>query len=246
MISCYVIDDEEHAIETLCDLIDQTHGLKLLGSTTNPLAGLEYITSSTSPDITFVDINMPELSGIEFASLVSNSTKIVFTTAYPNYGVEAFERDAFDYLLKPIAQKRFLQTILKYKNQLSKAQISPVPSSAEYFYVKCDVKGKMTRIKLSDITYIEGALNYVIIHLIDNKQQITYLTMSELQNNLADDSFSRIHRSYIVNNTMIKHISGNTIILDDKTILNIGNSYKDSFFENLNKRLIKTKRVFNT
>lgn len=242
MITCYVIDDEDHAIETLSDLIEQTPGLSLLGSTTNPLAGLEYLTSSTAPDITFVDINMPELSGIEFASLVSNATKIVFTTAYPNYGVEAFEKEAFDYLLKPITPKRFLQTILKYKNLAGKAPAAPATAD-EYFYVKCDVKGKMTRIKLADITYIEGALNYVIIHLIDNKQQITYLTMSELQNSLADSTFSRIHRSYIVNNTMVKHISGNTIILDDKTILNIGNSYKDSFFENLNKRLIKTKRM---
>src|ERR1700742_1603365 len=101
MVTCYVIDDESHAVETLCDIIDRSPGLELVGHTTNPLIGLDYITNQYPPDLTFVDINMPEMSGIEFATLVGQLTAIIFTTAYENFAVTAFEKNAFDYLLKP-------------------------------------------------------------------------------------------------------------------------------------------------
>ncbi|MDB5110415.1 MAG: hypothetical protein JWR67_1529, partial [Mucilaginibacter sp.] len=195
MISCYVIDDEFHAIEALSDIITSTPGLELIGTTTNPLVGLDFITSGKAPELTFVDINMPQLSGIEFASLVNQLTKVIFTTAYHNYAVEAFEKEAFDYLLKPITPERFLKCITKYK----KSKIIMEPSAEDHFYIKSEAKGKMVRININEIVYIEGALNYIIIHIADGKNQITYLTMGEIQSYLPEKTFSRIHRSFIIN-----------------------------------------------
>lgn len=240
MITCYVIDDEFHAIEILCDLIMKTPGLELLGHTTNPLIGLDFITSGNAPNLTFVDIDMPELSGIELAELVNLYTSVIFTTAYNQFAVEAFEKEAFDYLLKPINHARFLKCINKYKKQSIKNLLL---KKKEYFYIKGEVKGKLIRINIDEITYIEGALNYIIIHMIDGKKQITYLTLSEFQDFLPETMFFRIHRSFIINTEKIKSIGGNNITLDDKTILNIGNAYKEDFFGSLNKRLLKTKRV---
>jgi len=239
MITCYVIDDEFHAVEILRDFIENTPGLELVGYTTNPLVGLDFVTSQNAPDLTFVDINMPELSGLEFATLVNLCTTVIFTTAYDHFAVQAFEKEALDYLLKPITKERFLKCVTKYKKQSHPDVHHP---RNKYFYIKGDVKGKMIRITTTDITYIEGALNYIIIHTGDGKHEITYLTMGELQANLPGN-FSRIHRSYIVNTDKITTIGGNNIILEDRTSLNIGSAYKDSFFEHLDKRLVKTKRI---
>jgi DNA-binding LytR/AlgR family response regulator len=238
MISCYIIDDEFHAIENLSDIIIATPGLELIGTATDPLLGFEFITSQQVPDITFLDIHMPKLSGMELASLVKHLTKVVFTTAYDQFAVQAFEKEALDYLLKPITQERFLQCISKYKKQND--NIAPVKEP--FFYIRTDTKSKMTRVNLDQITYIEGALNYIIIHLKDGKSEITYLTMGEIEAYLPDKDFSRMHRSFIVNHHQIKSINGNDITLLDKTTLNIGPAYKETFFEKLNKNLIKTKR----
>lgn len=240
MISCYVIDDEEHAVEILSDLINRTPGLELLGSSTDPMVGLDIVTSGVAPDLVFVDINMPGMNGIEFAGLANSYSTIIFTTAYPQFAVEAFEKEAFDYLPKPITQERFLKSIVRYKKQFNK-NISVPPG--EYFYVKGDVKGKMMRINLLDITYIEGALNYIIIHTGEEKKTITYLTMGEIMNSLPESRFSRIHKSFIINNDKIKLISGNDITLNDKTILNLGPAYKDAFYETLQQKVVKTKRI---
>jgi DNA-binding LytR/AlgR family response regulator len=240
MINCYVIDDEEHAVEILSDLIRKTPGLELLGSSTDPLVGLEVVTSGVPPDLLFVDINMPGINGIEFAGLTNSYSTIIFTTAYHQFAVEAFEKEAFDYLPKPITQERFLKSIVRYKRQCNKSFSVP---TEEYFYVKGDVKGKMMRVNVQDITYIEGALNYIIIHTNDEKNMITYLTMGEIMNSLPENRFSRIHKSFIINNDKIKLISGNDITLNDKTILNLGAAYKDIFYNKLQQKVVKTKRV---
>lgn len=239
MISCYVIDDEFHAIETLSDIITSTPGLELIGTSTNPLVGLEFITSVKEPDLTFVDINMPQLSGMEFASLVNRLTTIIFTTAYNNFAVEAFEKEAFDYLLKPITMERFLKCITKYRKKNKPAE----QLTEDHFYIQGNVKGKMIRVNINEIIYIEGALNYIIIHFSEGERQITYLTMGEIENYLKEKDFSRIHRSFIINNNKIQSINGNEIILQDKTVLNIGQAYKTLFFEDLHKKTIKTKRT---
>lgn len=235
MINCFVVDDELHAVERLCSLIANTPGLALLGQETNPLAGLDRVIA-VPPDLIFLDINMPDFSGIEFAEMVHHCTSIVFTTAHPHYAVEAFEKGAFDYLLKPISNERFLRCITNYKKQRT-GTVSIVHE--EYFYVVCDMKGKLIRIMTSEILYVEGALNYIIIHLRDGTQQITYLAIGEFFQRLPKNKFSRIHRSFVVNTDRVKLILGNCLTLEDGTILKIGGAFKDEFFERVNQKLIR-------
>jgi DNA-binding LytR/AlgR family response regulator len=240
MITCYVIDDELHSIEILCDLITKTPGLELIGYATNPLVGLDFITSKKKPNLTFVDIDMPSLSGIELAQLINIYTNVIFTTAFNNFALEAFDKEAFDYLLKPVIYERFLKSINKYKKYITNESTF---NRKEYFYVKGEIKGKMIRINVSEITFIEGALNYVTIHLVDKTTQITYLTLGELLNQLPELQFARIHRSFIVNTEKIKIINANNITLQDKTVIPIGNAFKEGLFQALNQNLLKTKRT---
>ncbi|RWY55658.1 LytR/AlgR family response regulator transcription factor [Mucilaginibacter gilvus] len=237
MIKCYVIDDEFHAVEVLSDFINRTPGLELVGSTLNPLIGLDAICSANSPDLTFLDINMPELSGLKFADLAAPYTTIIFTTAYAEHALDAFDKNAFDYLLKPIAYDRFLKSVSRFKGRTV-----PERNDPNYFYIKGEVKGKLLRIKIEDILYIEGALNYIVIHTTEGKQ-LTYLTIGEIENYLPSSSFTRIHRSFIVNYAKIKTITGNHITLDDKTILSIGSAYKTAFFDLLEKKSLISKRT---
>jgi DNA-binding LytR/AlgR family response regulator len=243
MLTCFIVDDEYHAIEALTDIILNTPGLELIGSTDNPLNALEMINTQKVPDLTFVDIDMPQLSGIELAGLINMHSTVIFTTAYSNFSLEAYENQGFDYLLKPITYERFLKCINRFKTLRSNF-VTPQATN-DYFYVKSEVKGKMIRIKCESLCYIEAALNYVIMHMVDGKQHMTYLTMSELSTQLPEDQFLRIHKSFIVNKDKIKAVSGSNIFMDERTILTLGKAYKDDFYENLNKKLIKTKRTIN-
>jgi len=240
MITCYVIDDELHAVEILCELITATPGLKLIGQSTDPLIALDSITSGNAPDLAFVDINMPQLSGMELAQMINMYTNVIFTTAYVQFAIEAFEKEAFDYLLKPITNERFLKCIIKYKKQLNK---NILPFNEGYFYIKSDVKGKMTRVNIKDIIYIEGALNYVMIYTTDGKKYIVYVTMTEIMSSLPENAFSRIHRSYIVCDDKIKGASLADVTLYNNQTLLIGDTFKKAFFEKLDKKVLKTKRI---
>ncbi|QXV63906.1 response regulator transcription factor [Mucilaginibacter sp. 21P] len=243
MLTCYIVDDEYHAIESLTDIILNTPGLELLGSTDKPLSALEVINSQQAPDLTFVDIDMPQISGIEFAGLINMYSTVIFTTAYPNFSLEAYDKQGFDYLLKPITYERFLKCINRYKAIKSTANASNVlASNDDYFYIKSEVKGKLVRVNYDSITYIEAALNYVIIHMDDDKNHMTYLTMGEISSQLPQDRFIRVHKSFIVNRDKIKAVGGNNIFMDEHLILTLGKAYRDEFYDNLNKKVIKTKR----
>jgi len=170
-------------------------------------------------------------------------TTVIFTTAFANFSLEAYDKQGFDYLLKPISYERFLKCINRFKTLRSNLAASSPAVKDDYFYIKGEVKGKMIRVTYESISYIEAALNYVIIHMSDGKQHMTYLTMSELSSQLPEDQFLRIHKSFIVNKDKIKAVGGSNIFMDERTILTLGKAYKDEFYENLNKKLIKTKRT---
>src|SRR6476620_4809192 len=118
MVTCYIVDDESHAVETLSAYIERVPGLSLIGSATNPLIALEEISGTVHPDITFLDVDMPQLSGIELAGLINDRTKVIFTTAFSDYAVAAFEKNASDYMLKPISFERFLTSVKKVTDNL--------------------------------------------------------------------------------------------------------------------------------
>lgn len=244
MLNCYIADDEPAAVSLLSHFVAESPGLNLVGSSNSALEAYDYIVKSRDRiDIAFLDVNMPKLSGIEMAKLVRNNTHVIITTAFTEYGREAFEADVYDYLLKPISYEKFLQSVNKVRKLIeAPAQIDG--DAATYFFIQSENKGKLIKINIGHITYVEAALNYVIIYL-DNMskktKQLTYLTMSEILKHLPEN-FIRIHKSFIVDIARISYLSGNTLYLEDNTILTVGSTYKKELHAVINRRLIKSSR----
>ncbi|WP_276360177.1 LytTR family DNA-binding domain-containing protein [Daejeonella sp. H1SJ63] len=239
MFTCYIVDDEPHAIETLASYIKKAPGLELLGSSTNPLEALELINTSVHPDITFLDIDMPQLSGLDLAGLISDRTAVIFTTAFPDYALGAFEKNAADYLLKPISFERFLNSVKKVSGHI-KTQI-PTPEN-DHIFIKTNIKGKVTRLNLTDLIYVESIKNYVIIYTADEKL-ITYLTMKELEAALPSERFFRVHKSYIVNADRIKTVNGVNILLQNNIPIPLGQIYKIALQDYINAKLVSSSRL---
>lgn len=242
MITCYIVDDEAHAIQVLTRYIQQTPGLLLLGSAENPLLALDAITRGLhKPDIVFADVEMPQLSGVKLAELLAPHTRVVFTTAYSGFALEAFDRNAVDYLLKPILYERFLMTVTRIRERRD-TRTSCDGTEEAYCYVKGDSKGRMVRVVFSHIRYIESMQNYLLLHL-QEKTIITYLTLQELGERLPASMFSRVHKSYIVPYAKVLAVEGNQVILENKAVIPLGPAYRESFLQNVNARLIKSKRL---
>ncbi|SIT95247.1 LytR/AlgR family response regulator transcription factor [Pontibacter indicus] len=242
MITCYIVDDEAHAIQVLTRYIQQTPGLQLLGSEENPLLALDAITRGLyKPDIVFADVEMPQLSGVKLAELLAPHTRVVFTTAYSGFALDAFDRDAVDYLLKPILYERFLVSVTRIRERRN--ALSPFSGKEEaYCYVKGDSRGKLVRVVLSHIQYIQAMQNYLILHLRD-KKVITYLTLQELEERLPAGAFTRVHKSFIVPYAKVHTVEGNQVILENQDVVPLGPSYREPFLQNVNARLIKSKRL---
>lgn len=236
MISCFLVDDEQSALDILRTYIEKTPFLTLAGSTTNPLEALRVVQSQPI-DLLFLDIHMPQLSGLEAARLLQGKTKIVFTTAYSEFAVESFELEAFDYLLKPIAFERFLKTVHKALNASlepsSRWQAEDKEKAPDYLFVKTGVKGKMAKINFDDIVYIEGMKNYLSINTTE-ESIVTLLSIRELEERLPSRQFMRVHKSYIVALSKIHALDGNQIFFKGlKAYVPLGESYRTALFETL-------------
>jgi two-component system, LytTR family, response regulator len=239
MISCIIVDDEEHAIEILAHYVGQTPYLKLAGSTTNPIEALQMV-NSQKIDLVFLDIQMPELTGIDFARAVHGKTKVILTTAYSEFALESYELEVVDYLLKPIRFPRFLQAVQKAVNQQelenSSEQVEP---EDDYIFVKTESKGKLLKIDLSDIDYIEGMKNYVAIFR-NGQKTLVYTSMKELEEHLSHKKFIRVQKSFIVPVSKITGIEGNRLLLKGVTTeILIGESYKEELMELIRNKMIK-------
>jgi DNA-binding LytR/AlgR family response regulator len=239
-LKCYVVDDEYHSVEMLITYIEQTEGLELRGFSTNPLTALNEVTGANPPDITFLDVEMPELSGMDFAGLVNLYTTVIFTTSFREFALEAFEKEAFDFLLKPISYARFRKCIQRVQRSAVQ-KIQPKEDQRDSFFVKSETKGKMIKVIIDDIIYIEGAQNYIKIHLTSG-DLMPYLTISEIEQYLPAQQFSRIHQSFIINNDRIKAVEQTRVTLENNTSLSLGRFYKEPFLEKMNAMLLKSRR----
>jgi two-component system LytT family response regulator len=240
MTKTYVIDDEFFAVDILRDHIGRTPGLELMGTSTEPLQALHELSTTEAPDIVFIDVEMPSLSGLELAKLLAPKVKFVFTTSHRQFGPEAFELGAADYLLKPITYERFLACITRIRTE----NISGQAKAAEEpftFFVKTDMKGKLVRIIADDILYISSEHNYVNIHLKGEKVK-AYLTMAELSDQLPEKQFCRTHRSFIVNMDRIRIMEAGILRLDDGAVVDIGPKFKEHVLERLGSKLIVSYR----
>lgn len=237
MINCIIVDDEQHAIDILEHYVAQTPYLHLVGSTTNPLKGLNLV-ATEKVDLVFLDIQMPELTGIDFIKTLNGKAKVILTTAYSEFALEGYELDVVDYLLKPIRLQRFLQAVQKAMSGLKESDHTPASDDEEYIFVKTESKGKLLKINLDEIDYIEGMKNYVAIHR-GSQKTLVYTSMKDLEERLSSKKFIRVQKSFIIPVAKITGIEGNLVRLKDVSAeILIGESYKSDLME-----LIKNKTL---
>jgi len=233
-LSCIIIDDEPNAVNLLEILIHQNTKWQLLAKCYDALEAIAFL-KENKPDFIFLDINMPQLTGMELAGLLSKDTKIVFTTAYSEYAAESYTFQTIDYLLKPITLKRFLAAMQKiegYFNNHDGNEKLHIPAGKEYFFVK---SGKVLRkILLEDIQYFEGEKEYV--RLVTMAEQILiYRRLKDIDEQLAAP-FVRVHNSYIVNTKQLNKIQDNHIYIANKQIP-ISEKFKDKFMAVIQQRI---------
>lgn len=229
---CLIIDDEPLARDLMRNHIQKLENFEIVGECGDAMKALKELRDQKI-DLMFLDIQMPQITGIEFLKILKNPPKVIITTAYREYALEGFELDVVDYLLKPITFERFLKSVNKYyqmsqdESQLLTTPVSEVIQPAEPFiYVK--ENKRVIKVHLSEILYVEGLSEYVQIYT-DKKKIITKTTMTSLEEKLPGESFLRIHKSFIVSLSRIEAFTASTIEVPGKE-LPIGRSFKNSVF----------------
>ena len=233
-----IVDDEQDAIDVLTHYVAQTPSMQLVHATTNPLQGLQVL-STEKVDLVFLDIQMPQLSGIDFVKALGGKTKVILTTAYSEFAVEGFELDVVDYLLKPIPFPRFLAAVQKVTRQLQEGEASGDGEGEDYIFVKTEAKGKLLKIELADIDYIEAMNNYIALHM-GGKKTLVYTNMKELEERLPSKRFIRVQKSFIVPIARIAGIEGNKLLLKNISAdIVVGEKYKERLMEIIRNRMIQ-------
>lgn len=236
MINCLVVDDEQHAIDILLHYIAQTPMLHVVSATTNPIEALQVV-ATQKVDLVFLDIHMPDLSGMDFIKAINGKAKVILTTAYSEFALEGYELDVVDYLLKPIRLPRFLAAVQKAAKSL-KEDSSTISEDDDYIFVKTESKGKLLKINLADIDYIEGMKNYVAFHCGGSKT-LVYASMKEIEDRLPARQFLRVHKSFIISVDRITGIEGNRVLLKNiNAEVLIGESYKNELMEKVRGKLL--------
>lgn len=236
-LNCLIVDDEPLALDLLEAYVKRTPFLNLKGKCSNALEVLQVL-KEQEVDLLFLDIQMPELSGLELSRLIDNRIKIIFTTAFEQYALEGFKVDALDYLLKPISYPEFLKATNKALQwfEMSCNTSSKIVEEGDDIFVKSDYK--LVKLQLHKIQYIEGLKDYVKIYVDDRPQPVVALLSMKMFEEMLPSSFIRVHRSFIVNLNKITVIERNRIVFG-KTYIPVSDSYKDKFLEFINRRMLK-------
>ena len=237
-IRCIAIDDEPLAVKKIAGYIQKVPFLELVAECRSDAEAMT-IMDTTDVQLLFIDINMPDISGMDFVKSLANKPYIVFTTAYSEYAVEGFQVEAVDYLLKPITFTNFLKAANKVKNLIeltANNQKESVKTTANHLFVKSDYK--LIRIELADIKYIESQHEYIKIHLINSTPVMTQLSLKSIEEQLPSDRFMRVHRSFIVNLAKITVIERNRIVFDGKVYIPVSEQYKEKFQEYINRNFV--------
>jgi len=232
-IRCLIIDDKPLAIDVLAAYTAKIPFLELAGTTTNPIDGLSLIRNKNI-DITFLDIQMPELNGLEFMKIAGTRCKVILTTAYAEYALDGFEHDVIDYLLKPIAFERFIRAAEKAYHVLETRPVTrdKLPQieerqKIEYLFIKTE--HRIQKINLDDILFIEGLQNYITIHTV-NGHVLSLQTLKKMEDQLPSLEFKRIHKSYIIALRHVTLIERSRVSIGAHTIP-IGDNYREEFYK---------------
>ena len=231
-VKCLLVDDEPLAIKLIENHISKIDSLEVVATCNNALKAYEVL-NTQEIDLMFLDIKMPNITGIDFLKTIKNPPKTIFTTAYRDYAIESYDLEVVDYLLKPITFERFLKSIDRFLREINKTVISEKEvMKNEFILVKSG--NKHHKIKIDEILFIESLKDYIKIHTVDDKQIVSKYKIGKIENELANKKFLRIHRSYIINTHKISAFTLNDIEVNSVKIP-IGASYKDRVVAFLDK-----------
>ncbi|WP_316837270.1 LytTR family DNA-binding domain-containing protein [Pedobacter nutrimenti] len=237
MMNCIIIDDEAHAIELLTLHVTQTPFLKLVGSASCTRDALQLL-NSESVDLVFLDIQMPEMTGIEFLQVLGGRYRVILTTAFREYAIEGFEHQVVDYLLKPIFFPRFLIAAQRAMELHSATK----DNTEEFILVQTGYKGKLVKIKLEDILYIEAKGKYITFNTQEGEPITSQLTLGSIEEKLSGERFMRIHKSFIIALPFIVMIHGNLVQLQSAPLqIPIGQTYREVFMSQMKGKVITNK-----
>lgn len=229
ILSCFIVDDQITAVEHIAEYARRC-GLIILGQETDPYMALQkIITMEIKPDVVFLDISMPGLSGLDFATQVEGITRIIFTTGHRDYGAEAYGVNAVYYLLKPIVYEDFLRAVQKAIT-VTESNYPGYRNLAGFFRIPGLTKGSFIRLEKKDITLLKSAEHYVLI-TSNGKQHMAHRSMKEILNDLGGFPFVRVHKSYAVNVDQVMELKDNIIHLFDGSKADLGASFRDAFLK---------------
>lgn len=233
-MNCVIVDDDKFSTRIIEDFIERTEGLYLVGSFGS---AVEAINKLSRPDsdrvhVIFLDIEMPEMSGIEFLKSLNELPQVIIYSSQEKYALEMYEYDVTDYLLKPVNYARFIKSIHKVRERFDKKE-NLARESTEIFIKN---NNSLVRVKYDDILWIEALENYVVVNTVKDKFTI-HFTMKSIADRMPVDKFARVHRSFIVNTSKIKSIEDNSVVIRSESgskVIPIGKSYKDKLMDDIN------------
>ena len=241
-LTCIIVDDEPLAVKLMESFVAKTPDLKLLGSFTDSVEAINAV-KEQKPNLLFLDIQMPDLNGMELAHMIPAETRVVFTTAFKEYAFESYEVSALDFLLKPIRYNKFMVAVEKAKEWFAKSESpvsqhpSPITNHPSAIFVRVD--GELRNITISDIIYVNGMKDYVMFYLdSEPKPLITHLTMKAVEEMLPPEKFLRVHRSYIIAVDKIRKVDRNDCIYIGNEIIHVPDGYQEAFHKFLETRTI--------
>ena len=227
LLSCIIVDDEPLAVKLLESFVTKTPDLRLIGSFTDSVEAINAV-KEQKPDLLFLDIQMPDLNGMELARMIPPTTRVIFTTAFKEYAFESYEVSALDFLLKPIRYNKFLAAVEKAKHWYEREPAYDDEKKSKSLFIRVD--GELRNVTIDSITYVSGMKDYVMFYLDgESKPLITHLTMKAVEAMLPTDKFLRVHRSYIIAVDKIKKIDRNDCIYIGEEIIHVPEGYQQAF-----------------
>ena len=233
-LTCIIVDDEPLAVKLLESFVTKTPGMELLGSYTDSVEAINAV-KELQPNLLFLDIQMPDLNGMELARMIPENTRVIFTTAFKEYAFESYEVKALDFLLKPIRYNKFMAAIEKAKDWFTTHGASRM--SPQTIFLKVD--GEYRQVAIQDILYVSGLKDYVKFYLTEgHRPLITHLTMKAVEEMLPSEQFMRVHRSYIVALDKIRKVDRNDCIYIGEEIIRVTDAFRDTFLQYINTRKV--------
>lgn len=239
-LDCFIIDDDYGIIEHITKFVKKTPDLNLIGTETEASNVLDQFMNHTlQPDILFLDISMPEVTGLELIEVLPRDISVIFVTGHTKYAVNAFDNAAVDYLVKPVKYSRFLAAINKVREKVSNKKTVEEPTHT--YFIQTKIKGHFSRLDYRTVYFIESQKNYLDIHTDQDTMSI-YMTIKDLLKKLPEKQFIQVHRSYVVNLEKIKEVTGGKIIMENHEEIKIGMHYKKKILELIHAALLQTSR----